>query len=298
MAVGRTFSPPRLVVHLLYAGRESPLLVSFRLRLLPRLVRPKASVSASASAFGYGLGLGLGSGLGFGLGSGSLQREVDRGEAGGAERSGGIGLVHDEDAHCVAPSVSRRRHQRRPPLVIGLVYVGAIVDQERDAPAGAGLGRGDKRRRTRLRAGLVDRPLLLVLVSAAVAAAAAVAAVGAARAAAVALAALEIKEGRQLLLVSCAEGAQTSGAGSLAAGRLCAIGYPALFGYAPCSANAHTDSSSSVVAMSSGGTSEPSFDEARRRFSPGIFMAVLPGRFAQHDKDIGRGRGEANRARP
>ena len=50
--------------------------------------------------------------------------------------------------------------------------------------------------------------------------------------------------------------------------------------------------------MSSGGTSEPSFDEARRRFSPGIFMAVLPGRFAQHDKDIGRGRGEANRARP
>ena len=50
--------------------------------------------------------------------------------------------------------------------------------------------------------------------------------------------------------------------------------------------------------MSSGGTSEPSFDEARRKFSPGIFMALLPGRFAQHEKDIGRGRGEANRARP
>ena len=42
---------------------------------------------------------------------------------------------------------------------------------------------------------------------------------------------------------------------------------------------------------------EASFDEARRRFSPGIFMALLPGRFAQHEKDIGRGRGEANRAR-
>ena len=50
--------------------------------------------------------------------------------------------------------------------------------------------------------------------------------------------------------------------------------------------------------MSSGGTSEPSFDEARRKFSPGIFMALLPGRFAQHEKDIGRGRGEANKARP
>ena len=66
------------------------------------------------------------------------------------------------------------------------------------------------------------------------------------------------------------------------------------FGYAPCSANAHIDSSSSAVAMSSGGTSEPSFDEARRRFSPGILMAVLPGRFAQHDKDIGRAGGAAS----
>lgn len=79
------------------------------------------------------------------LGLGCLQREIERGEAGGAERSGGIGLVHDEDAYCVAPSVSRRRHQRRPSIVIGLVHRGALGDQERYAPAGAGLGRGDER---------------------------------------------------------------------------------------------------------------------------------------------------------
>ena len=62
--------------------------------------------------------------------------------------------MHDEDAHCVAPSVSRRRHQRRPAFVIGLVHRGALGDQERDAPAGAGLGRGDERRCTWLGMGL------------------------------------------------------------------------------------------------------------------------------------------------
>ena len=101
-----------------------------------------------------------------------------------------------------------------------------------------------------------------------------------------------IEQGRQLLLATCAEGPQTSGISSPAAGsplyywesgRLS-------FGNAPRSANAHTEPSSSSVGNSSGGVSEASFDEARRRFRPGILMLVLPGRLAQHDKDIGGAR--------
>mmetsp|Transcript_3527 Transcript_3527/g.9056 ORF Transcript_3527/g.9056 Transcript_3527/m.9056 type:complete len:262 (+) Transcript_3527:336-1121(+) len=118
-------SSPFLFIHLLYAGRESPVLVLFGEILLPR-----------------------------------LQREVERGEAGGAELRGGVRLVHDEDAHGVAPSVPRCRHQRRPALVIGLVHRGApLLNQERDAAAGTGLGRGDERRRARVRTGLVRRHL-------------------------------------------------------------------------------------------------------------------------------------------
>ena len=63
---------------------------------------------------------------------------------------------------------------------------------------------------------------------------------------------------------------------------------PLSFGNAPRTANAHTEPSSSSVGNSSGGVSEASFDEARRRFRLGILMLVLPGRLAQHDKDIGR----------
>ena len=65
---------------------------------------------------------------------------------------------------------------------------------------------------------------------------------------------------------------------------------PLSFGNAPRTANAHTEPSSSSVGNSSGGVSEASFDEARRRFRLGILMLVLPGRLAQHDKDIGRAR--------
>ena len=88
--------------------------------------------------------------------------------------------------------------------------------------------------------------------------------------------------------MSCAEEQHTSGVSSPA-------GRPVLLGIrpinnAPCSAKPQIDPSSSSAAISSSGTSDDaSFDEARRRFSPGILMPALPGRLAQHEKDIGRG---------